>query len=76
MVLALILQVFLHSLDQLGALLQRLQADIVQHLGNAVEGGEAELIGLLHLEAGGDEAADDQGEVLLQPTDVVVSKAL
>ena len=76
MVLALVMEKCLHSRHQLGALLQRLEADIVQHLGNAVERGETELVGLLHLQAGGEEAGDDAGEIFLHAAHVVVRHTL
>ena len=75
-VLALVVQERLDSLDQLGALLQRLEADVVQHLGDAVEGGETELVGLLHLQTGGEQAGDDAGEICLNSGHVVVRHSL
>ena len=76
MVLTLIRQICLHCLDQLCALLERLQAEVLQHLGNAVEGGQAELVGLLHLQTGGEEAGDDAGEIFLNSAHLVVRHAL
>ena len=76
-VLALVMEVGLHCLHQLSALLERVKAEVLQHLGDAVEGGETELVCVLHPEAGGDEAAHHQGEVTLQPaTAAVVRQSL
>ena len=76
MVLALIMEKCLDCRHQLGALLQGLEADVVQHLGDAVEGGETELVGLLHLQTGGEEAGDDAGEICLNSGHVVVRHSL
>ena len=75
-VLALVMEVGLHCLHQLPALLQRVKAEVLQHLGDAVEGGETELVGLLHLQTGGEEAGDDAGEIFLNPAHLVVGHSL
>ena len=75
-VLALVMEVGLHCLHQLSALLERVEAEVLQHLGDAVEGGETELVGLLHLQTGGEQAGDDAGEICLNSGHVVVRHSL
>ena len=75
-VLALVMEVGLHCLHQLSALLQRVEAEVLQHLGDAVERGETELVGLLHLQTGGEEAGDDEREIFLHPGHLVVGHSL
>ena len=47
-----------------------------QHLADAVERGETELVGVFHPEAGGDEGPGDLGEVVLQPGRAVLRQTL
>ena len=75
-VLALVMEVGLHCLHQLPALLERVEAEVLQHLGDAVEGGETELVGLLHLQTGSEEAGDDEREIFLHPGHLVVGHSL
>ena len=76
MVLTLVMKEGLDSLDKVSELLERVKGDVVQHLTDAVERGETELVGVLCPETRAHEAPDDEREIVLDPGGVVVRQAL